>query len=241
MKGELYARLVFVLARDHLQEKVNLACDFFFYTTPFTVVDFLRSLFNSQHHTTLEEAVAQAERMPKNTVSEGISTQTKLGTAFKNSYLNFTHFTHTNQNLRPSNMESLLHGLMHAVFIVSRIRSPVLFPFRVCPNTFTLTRVPQQRLYTAPGMTYTILGRDSISECFQKLVLRYSVASRQNRETRELACLFACLLPQYGPNSYSIYDQILLITVSHIGPKKPSHITNLLRLYISCCAPKLEP
>lgn len=56
MEGELYARLVLILARDLLQEKASLACDFP-YAMPFTVVDFLRSLFNSQHHTTLEEAV----------------------------------------------------------------------------------------------------------------------------------------------------------------------------------------
>lgn len=58
--------------------------------------------------------MAQAGGISKSVVRKEISAQTKLGTAFKNAYFNFTHFTHTDQNIKPRNMESLLHGLMHA-------------------------------------------------------------------------------------------------------------------------------
>lgn len=115
MKGELYVRLVFILARDKLLQPGNVPKTFP-YAVEYKVIGFLKSLFNSQHHQTLLRAVAKGvtSRDSKKATSKPESVGVRLNEAFENAFLNFSYFTHTDENLKPCNMASLLHGLMHA-------------------------------------------------------------------------------------------------------------------------------
>jgi hypothetical protein len=106
LKGELYARLAFILARDYaLRPDISSKLVDFPWSRPFTVLDFLKSLFNDAYHTVfneLQESRNTRSQMSYKTIEE----------AFSGGLCNFTHFTTTDQPLRPENMKDLLHALM---------------------------------------------------------------------------------------------------------------------------------
>ena len=108
LKGELYFRLVCILARDYaLQQEIRTASASveFPWSRPFTVLDFLKALFRDTYHTVFNELRENRNtraQMPWKTIQE----------AFSGSLCNFTHFTTTDQTLQPEKMQDLLHALM---------------------------------------------------------------------------------------------------------------------------------
>jgi hypothetical protein len=86
-KGELYSRLILILARDcvHLDSGLYLKP-----TSPFTVREFLMALYSDDYH---ESICAIEPRM-------------------LNALMNFTHFTTTDENLHLDNTAELCHDLL---------------------------------------------------------------------------------------------------------------------------------
>ena len=84
LKGELYARFLLILARDHIHK---LRGD---QTPTFTVDHFLTSLYAKDHHTLLR-------RIPKE---------------LRNAKMNFNHIIPTSQFLTPNVLPTLLHDLL---------------------------------------------------------------------------------------------------------------------------------
>ncbi|KAI9779346.1 MAG: hypothetical protein M1839_007454 [Geoglossum umbratile] len=86
-KGELYSRLILILARDcvHLDLRLCLKP-----TSPFTVREFLMALYSDEHH----ESIRAIEP------------------CMLNALMNFTHFTTTDENLHLDNTAELCHDLL---------------------------------------------------------------------------------------------------------------------------------
>jgi hypothetical protein len=97
LKGELFARLLCILACDiHLKEAGNPA-DSFPYAKTFSVNDFLRSLFGSKQ---FQEIKQYTPEVPRTRTFEG-SESASFYDVFEKGRMNFTHFTNTSLPLRP--------------------------------------------------------------------------------------------------------------------------------------------
>src|SRR5205814_574508 len=95
IKGELFARLLCVLARDFHLMKVKQRDTLFPYAQPFSVKDFLRSLFSDQW---LQNIMEYTPTKPNTRMWEGSQTA-RFDKVFDGGYMNFTHFTHTRIHL----------------------------------------------------------------------------------------------------------------------------------------------
>jgi hypothetical protein len=112
MKGELFARLLCILARDiHLKATANLAdplADPFPYAKTFSVNDFLQSLFGSGWF----EEIKQFEPWVSQTRASKGSKSTSFYNAFEKGSMNFTHFANAGFSLQEKGMSDLLHMLL---------------------------------------------------------------------------------------------------------------------------------
>jgi hypothetical protein len=109
-KGELYARLMCVLARDRIlaEEKSEGP---FPYAQPFSASTFMQALFSQAWVDSLATASGPSTR------SKGKDEEEKsFRETFKDGLMNFTHFAYTDDSLPPSlgKMQKLLHYLMYS-------------------------------------------------------------------------------------------------------------------------------
>ena len=108
LKGELFARLLCILARDiHLTEVRN-AADSFPYAKTFSVNDFLQSLFGSKQFQKIKQFTPEVPQTRAFKRSESAS----FYDVFKKGSMNFTHFTNTDVFLHGENESELLHILL---------------------------------------------------------------------------------------------------------------------------------
>jgi hypothetical protein len=108
VKGELYARLLCILARDFHFTKITEKNSEFPYAEPFSVKSFLQSLFNNQWH---DEIMNFTPAKPQTRTWAGTE-NASFDEVFNRGYMNFTHFTHTDVHLEGSTMPDLLHILL---------------------------------------------------------------------------------------------------------------------------------
>jgi hypothetical protein len=109
IKGELYARLLCILARDFHFMKITEKNSEFPYAEPFSVKSFLQSLFNNQWHDKIMNFT------PANLQTRtwaGTENASKFDEVFNRGYMNFTHFTHTVVHLEGSAIPDILHILL---------------------------------------------------------------------------------------------------------------------------------
>jgi hypothetical protein len=102
--GELFARLVLILARDYTVAPIQLSDELAvsqvcFWSRPVKVLEFLKTLLPSEDYRTLLE------------YSPGAS-QPTFADAFKTAHINLTHFTTTSKNIDPEDTPELLHDLL---------------------------------------------------------------------------------------------------------------------------------
>ena len=113
-KGELFARLLCILARDfHFKEQLrqmNTERETipFPYAEPFSIKSFLRSLFNGEW---LQQIMDFTPTKP-NTRQWKNSQTASFSEVFDRGFMNFTHFTSTDVPLQGSTMSDLLHNLL---------------------------------------------------------------------------------------------------------------------------------
>ncbi|RPB29106.1 hypothetical protein L211DRAFT_845125 [Terfezia boudieri ATCC MYA-4762] len=117
-KGELYARLMCILARDYLLEEIARSsiqdraqeCT---YSIPFLAHKFLEQLTGMpilQEHAVLRESKpAQKIRRKENYMSDDPVGPWAL---FRSGYMNFNHFSQTQISLNPETFQDLLHSLL---------------------------------------------------------------------------------------------------------------------------------
>jgi hypothetical protein len=109
IKGELFARLLCILARDFHLMRVKHDMDMSFpYAAPFSVCDFLRSLIDDQW---VHKVMSYKPTIPKTRLWEESQTAS-FDEVFSGGYMNFTHFTNTDTHLGGGNMSDLLHNLL---------------------------------------------------------------------------------------------------------------------------------
>jgi len=116
LKGELYVRLLLILARDFLLKSTEHPSptqpSSFPYSHPFKVLAFLHSAFSSDIY---EQIISM---VPHQRTRE-VAGQQQLSHAFANAWCNFTHFVNTDRNIKrsaPGEFKELIHGciLQHA-------------------------------------------------------------------------------------------------------------------------------
>jgi hypothetical protein len=117
LKGELFARLLCILARDVCLRRVEQMTDPwpyaeptdpFPYAKPVSVNHFLQSLFGKKWFRTIGEF-----RPEKGDIRRWQDSETAmLKDVFEKGHVNFTHFTHTSVSLQYPRMPELLHLLL---------------------------------------------------------------------------------------------------------------------------------
>jgi hypothetical protein len=100
-KGELFSRLLLILARDIVLAKTP-ARDFK-WSQYFKLSEFLDTLYTSICFQDLESRRPEKRRR---------SSATTFSASFSSAVMNFSHFTSTDQHLRPETIRDLLHNLM---------------------------------------------------------------------------------------------------------------------------------
>lgn len=108
LKGELFARLLCILARDFHLSGLKTTNDSFPYAKTFSVNDFLQSLFGNKRFQEFKEFTPP---IPNTQSSESSETAT-FSDVFKKGSMNFTHFTNTDVLLQDKNMSHVLHLLL---------------------------------------------------------------------------------------------------------------------------------
>ena len=111
LKGELYARLILIIARDFLLKpgRTHRVPLDFPYAMHFRFLGFLEALFNAQDFSTIADMTIITksgkgqDRVP-----------VSLKSAFNNAWCNFTHFTSTDKEINFDELGELLHGLVHS-------------------------------------------------------------------------------------------------------------------------------
>ena len=118
LKGELYVRLLLILARDFLLKSTVHPTQppSFPYSQPFTVLAFLQSVFSSNIY---EQIISMVPRQRIKGFETRVAGQQQLSHAFSNAWCNFTHFVNTDRNIKrnaPGEFRELMHGciLQHA-------------------------------------------------------------------------------------------------------------------------------
>jgi hypothetical protein len=108
LEGELFARLLCILARDFHLRGLKTTNDSFPYAKTFSVNDFLQSLFGNEWFQEIKEFKPQ---IPKTRSSESLETAT-FSNVFEKGSMNFTHFV--NAEVLPLNedMPDVLHLLL---------------------------------------------------------------------------------------------------------------------------------
>jgi len=108
LKGELFARLLCILARDFHLRGLKTTNVSFPYAETFSVNDFLQSLFGNERFQEIKEFKPQ---IPNTRSSESSETAT-FSNVFEKGSMNFTHFVNSDVHLRDDNMSDVLHLLL---------------------------------------------------------------------------------------------------------------------------------
>ena len=108
LKGELFARLICILARDFHLKGLKTTNNSFLYAKTFSVNDFLQSLFGNERF----QEIKGCEPQISNTRSSESSETATFSNVFEKGSMNFTHFTNADVLLRNKNMSDVLHLLL---------------------------------------------------------------------------------------------------------------------------------
>lgn len=112
LKGELYSRLLFILASDFARETAPGSSIDFAPSRPLRVTDLFGTLFG-ENYTTIA-AYAPPIKPSIRFETEGGPAGTKFQDVFKHAYTNFTHFTFTREKLPndPQAIQRTLHQML---------------------------------------------------------------------------------------------------------------------------------
>ena len=114
VRGELYARLLLVVARDTVKRPTELEANYFQNSRAFTLGEFLQALVGDSQfdQITQHQFFKNEDRLRRG--GSTIPVQPYLMEAFKDARLNFSHFTFTNRKLsqEPKEITSLLSNML---------------------------------------------------------------------------------------------------------------------------------
>lgn len=115
IKGELYARLIFVLTCDFARENAikRAGAEPFPFSRPFSVTDFFKQLFGKKYETVIAHSDFN-QSLPGRTRQKVAPEFSSFAKIFGGASLNFTHFTYTKERLPRDQRigEKLLHQML---------------------------------------------------------------------------------------------------------------------------------